>query len=57
MIRISMKIKELRKKYKKEEKRHDAKYEKENSLHEKRHITELDTALKIKEKGTSKNKK
>lgn len=39
--------KSLKKKYKKEEIRHDKAYESENSKHEKRHIVELDKALQI----------
>lgn len=42
-----MKVKVLKKKYVKEEKRHDKAYEKENSKHEKRHKEELDEALKV----------
>lgn len=49
-----MKIKKLKRNYKKEERRHDKAYEKENAKHEKRHSAELDEALKI---GTRVSKK
>jgi hypothetical protein len=42
--------------YNKEEKRHDVKYEKENTLHEKRHKVEIDQALKIGGKSKKKRK-
>lgn len=49
--KIRMK-KKLKKKYNEEEKRHDKVYEKENTLHEKRHRSELEEAFKI---GPEKN--
>ena len=49
-----MKVKVLKKNYKKEEKRHDRAYEKENSKHEKKHIVELDEALKVGKKPCKK---
>lgn len=52
-----MKVNVLKKKYEKEEKRHDKAYEKENKKHEKRHIVELDEALKIGKKTKTPCKK
>ena len=45
------KKKEILKKYKREEKRHDRVAEKETSRHEKKHKEELTKALSICEKG------
>jgi hypothetical protein len=49
-----MKVTKLKKNYKKEEKRHDKVSEKEIARHERKHIVELDEALKI---GKKKNKR
>jgi len=51
-----MKKKELKKKYKKEEVRHDKAAKKENEKHEKKHIVELDEALRISGKCKKKRK-
>jgi len=52
-----MKKKEIKKKYNKEEKRHDSAYEKENKRHEKKHIAELDEAFRSAEKCKKKKRK
>ena len=52
-----MKEKKLRKRYKKEEERHDKKYRKENTLHEKRHDKQLNEALEIGKEKPCKEKK
>jgi len=49
-----VKVKVLKKKYIKEEKRHDEQYEKENKRHEKKHKVELEEALKIGKKPCKK---
>lgn len=52
-----MKIKELKKNYAKEERRHDKAYEKENAKHEKRHSIEEEQAIAAGKALKTKKKK